>query len=178
MTGTRLLLVLGAACALAACEARIGKEDRKTDTAASGDSAGGESEAKAEEGQLSIDTPGFQMKLNIPEAMAERANVDSDSGILYPGATLSGMHVEARDRASGRSMVELRFTTGDAPGKVAQWYRDPARASDFSVASANQSGDVIRLSGAEKGDGDPFDLSLRPRSGGGTDGQLRLRDRG
>jgi hypothetical protein len=91
---------------------------------------------------------------------------------------LSGMHVEARDRGEGgRSTVELRFTSTDAPAKVAAWYRDPARASEFSVGSASQAGGVITIAGTEKEDGDPFELSLSPR-GAGTEGLLKLRDRG
>lgn len=176
MTRLNLLAMLAATALLAACEARIGKEDSKpqagggeTRTAANG---------KARAGEFSIDTPGFQMKIDIPESVAERADVESDKGILYPGAKLSGMHIEARERAEGgRSIVELRFTSADSPGKIAAWYRDPARAGEFSVASASESGGVISIAGTEKEDGDPFDLSLRPRSGGGTDGLLRLRDR-
>ena len=58
------------------------------------------------------------------------------------------------------------------------WYRDPARADDFTIASASRKGGVITLAGAQKDDGDPFDLSLSPRNGGGTDGRLNLRERG
>lgn len=176
MTRPNLLPALAAIALLAACEARIGKENAHAERAADkSDTAGG---GTAEAGQLSIDTPAFQMKLDIPDSLSERADIESDSGILYPGARLSGMHVEARDRGGGgRSIVELRFTSADAPAKVAAWYRDPARAGEFSVDSAKESGSVISLAGTEREDGDPFDLSLSPRSGGGTEGLLRLRDR-
>jgi hypothetical protein len=164
------LTALAAFSILSACEARIGSEDEAPPPESTGN-------GQAEEGELSIDTPGFQMKLNIPKAIADRAEVDSDSGVLYPGATLSGIHVEGRGKA-GDSRVELRFNSKDDPARIAAWYRDPARAAEFSITSASQNGDVINLSGTEKEDGDPFDLSLSPRGGGGTDGRLRLRDRG
>jgi hypothetical protein len=162
--------LLGALALLAACEARIGKPDEKVEL----DSVGN---GQAEGGELSIDTPGFKMKLDIPKAIADRAEVDSDSGVLYPGSTLSGMHVEGH-RKEGGNRVELRFNSKDDSARIAAWYRDPARAAEFSITSASRSGDAINLTGTEKEDGDPFDLSLRPRGGGGTEGTLRLRDRG
>ncbi len=165
------LAALAAMILLAACEARIGKEE---DAPSQTESVGN---GQAEEGELSIDTPGFQMKLNIPKAISDRAEVDSDSGLLYPGATVSGIHVEGRGKASD-SRVELRFNSKDDPARIAAWYRDPARASEFTITSASRNGDVVNLSGTEKEDGDPFDLTLGPRGGGGTDGRLRLRDRG
>ena len=175
MTPSKLVAALGAIALLAACEARIGNDKAGGDTAATETSV----KAGAEEGQLSIDAPGFEMTLDIPDALAERADLDSDSGILYPGATLSGMHVEARDRgAGGTSLVELRFTSTDAPAAIAAWYRDPARAADFAVTSASGAGGSFAIAGTQKEDGDPFELSLSPRAGGGTDGRLRLRDRG
>ena len=162
--------LLGTLALLAACEARIGKPDEKVELESVGN-------GQAESGELSIDTPGFKMKLDIPKAIADRAEVDSDSGVLYPGSTLSGMHVEGRGKGEG-NRVELRFISKDDPAKIAAWYRDPARAGEFSIKSASRSGDVINLTGTEKEDGDPFDLSLSPRGGGGTDATLRLRDRG
>jgi hypothetical protein len=176
---SKAAMVLAVAALLAGCEARIGKEDPPAEAAATGNSAGGAGEGEAEDGRLSIDTPGLQMKLDIPSGLAGRAQFDSDSGVLYPGAALSGMHVEARDgRQGGRSMVELRFTSPDDVAKIAAWYRDPARAADFTVGQASKSGAAVILTGTEKKDGDPFDLSLTPRAGGGTEGRLRLRDKG
>lgn len=179
MPASEKLAAMAAILLLAGCEARIGKEAGKAKDQEAGRPARASAEARAEEGQLSIDAPGFALKLDIPAGLAERADLDSDSGILYPGAALSGMHVEARDRAgAGRSMVELRFVSSDPPAKVAAWYRDPARAKDFSVSSSRREGGAIAIAGTEKEDGDPFDLTLSPRSGGGTDGRLRLRDSG
>jgi hypothetical protein len=170
MQARTLPTALSAILLLAACEARVGKETQS-------DVSQRSAEAKAEEGKFSIEAPGFGLKLSIPQALAERAEVDSDSGLLYPGSTLSGLHVEARDGAEGgRSGVELRFVSSDPPATVAAWYRDPVRARDFAVSSANETGGTWVISGAEREDGDPFEVTLGPR-GGGTDGRLRLRDR-
>ena len=173
MTGLKLLSALAALILLPGCEARIGE---KSDGGKAGATLEANSAAAAEEGRFSIEAPGFAMKIDIPEAIANNADIDSDSGILYPGSKLSGMHVEADDKAG--SGVELRFTSADAPDKIAAWYRDPARASDFTLASAGREGDAILISGADKKDGDPFTLRLTPRQGGGSDARLLLRDRG
>lgn len=168
----RLLPALAALILLPGCEARIGQDGDGEKTAADGNVAG-----EAEEGRFSIEAPGFAMKIDIPESIAESADVDSDSGILYPGSKLSGMHIEASDDKAGSSGVELRFTSPDTPDRIAAWYRDPARAADFTIASAAREGDAILIRGTEKDDGDPFALRLTPRQGGGSDARLTLRDR-
>jgi hypothetical protein len=156
-----------------ACEAKIGKEADKPDPKAAAASA----EGKAEEGQFSIKAPGFDMKIDIPAGVTSHG--DSDSDMLYPGATLSGMHIEGSKGGGdgkGDAGIELRFTSPDAPDKVAAWYRDPARATGFSIAGIRREGADYLISGAEKQDGDPFSLRLTSRSGGGTEGRLTLTD--
>lgn len=173
MTALKLLALIGASALLAACEAKIGKEaERSEANAATGSTAG-----KAEEGQFSIKAPGFDMKIDIPAGVTSHG--DSDSDLLYPGATLSGMHIEGstggRD-GKGNAGIELRFTSADAPEKVAAWYRDPARATGFSISGIRREGADYLISGTQKQDGDPFSLRLASRSGGGTEGRLTLTD--
>ncbi len=165
----KFLSALAALLLLSACEARIGRDD-------GGKAAEAPAEGQSEEGTFSIDAPGFAMKIDIPEAIANKAEIDSDSGILYPGSELSGMHIQASE-GGDRGSVELRFTSADAPDKVAAWYRDPARAADFTVASAAREGDAIVISGADKEGGDPVTLRLTAREGGGSEGRLSLIDR-
>ena len=168
----KLFPALAALILLSACEARIGREGEDGNQ-----TAGTSADGKSEEGTFSIDAPGFAMEIDIPKAIADNAEIDSDSGILYPGSELSGMHIQASEGGNSGS-VELRFTSVDAPDKVAAWYRDPARAADFTVASAAREGDAIVISGADKKGGDPFTLRLIAGEGGGTDGRLSLSDRG
>jgi hypothetical protein len=181
MMKPKIASALAAAALLCACEAKIGKNadaEGGATAARNGNAGASPAEGKAEEGSFSIDAPGFDMKIAIPEGMANRTNVDSDSDILYPGSTLSGMHVEAdKDGGAkgGRSGVELRFTSADAPDKIAAWYREPGRS--FAVASAAREGEGYVISGTEKGDGDPFTVRLAPKNGGGTEGRLALTDR-
>lgn len=169
------LLAITALALLGACEMKIGKDEKAEGApqeAASASAAG-----KAEEGSISIDAPGFDMKLNIPEAL--QAQIGADGDILYPGSKLSGLHVQA-DEGKGpeQGSVELRFTAADPPGKVAAWYRDPAQAKELTVSSAQQEGQGYRITGTSKGDSDPFTLTLTPAAGGGTEGRIVLQDRG
>ncbi len=176
MYRAKLVAALTAAALLAACEARIGKEDgeaaKNPETAAAGASA----EGKAEMGQFSIDAPGFDLKFDIPEGMSERADIDSDSDVLYPGARLTGMHIQAEE-GTGRDSVELRFASGDTPQAIADWYRDPARADTLKVATVRQEGGSLIVEGTEIDDGDPFTVRLDAGGESGTDGRLILSDR-
>ena len=172
------IIALVALIGLAACEARIGKEDEAAENVTS--AAPVSAEGKAEEGQFSIDAPGFDLKFEIPSGMAERAEVDADSEIVYPGSKLSGMHVEAGAEVQGQenSGVELRFTSPDDPATVAAWYRDPARAGSFTVSSARQEGGAYVLEGVQAREQDPFKVRISPRAGGGSDARLLLSQRG
>ena len=183
----KILTAFAALALLSACEVDIGKDKRATRDVADAPkgsasaSSGDAGQVGAEDGQLSIDAPGFKMKLDIPKGIADRTNFDSDSGVLYPGAALSGLHVEARERSADssvgdQSVVELRFSSGDPPTMVAAWYRDPARVEHFTIASVARRGDGYAIRGVEKENGKAFGLRLTPRNAG-TEGVLMLRDR-
>jgi hypothetical protein len=154
------------ALALTACEARFGNDARP--------SGNGSAENKAEEGEVSINAPGFQMKIDIPEGIRREANIHDDSGIIYPGSIVGGIHVEGgRERGKSDGEVELRFTSADPPDRVAGWYRDPARAGDFTVAAAAREGEAYVFSGTTRDNGH-FRVRLAPRAGGGTEGRALL----
>jgi hypothetical protein len=167
----RAVLGLGAIALIGACEMKVGKDEErgaKAERQAAGDQPAA---GKAEEGRFSVKGPGFDMKVNLPQGVAQ---TDGDNDLFYPGAAISGLHIEASKPSSG---VELRFTSADAPQKVAAWYRDPQRANGFQISSAKQEGDAITIAGTQKSDGDPFSVRLSPASGGGTEGRLTLSDR-
>ena len=164
------LSAASAALALAACEARIGNDVG---------GGNGSAENKAEEGQLSINAPGVQMRINIPEGLRHETSIHDDSGLIYPGSTMSGMHIEGapegqQHRSDGE--VELRFASTDRPDVVARWYQDPARARDFTVASSSREGPAYVFAGTRKNGDGRFHVRLAPRDGGGTDGRLLLSD--
>jgi hypothetical protein len=160
-----------AALVLAACEARTGNE-----IASAGN---GSAENKAEEGQVSINAAGVQMKINIPEGLRHETSFHDDHGLIYPGSSMSGVHVEGThtgERGKAEGEVELRFASTDGPDAVAQWYRDPARAHDFTIASAGRDGAAYVFAGTRTEGGGRFRIRLAPRQGGGTDGRVLLSD--
>jgi hypothetical protein len=154
--------MLIAALLLGGCEARVGTEEKAP--------ADGAATARAEQGKVTFRGPGFGFSVNVPK-LGQHASVNENEGLLYPGASITGLAIEAK--AEGSS-VDLRFASPDAPQKVAGWYRDPARAAAFTV----DPGTGPNLSGRTKGDGDRFRLELRPASGGGTDARLAILDAG
>ena len=175
MKTPRLLPIAASAAALVltACEAKFGNDVQPT--------GNGSAENKAEEGQLSINAPGVQMRINIPEGLRHEAAIHDDSGLVYPGSTMSGMDVEgARDARQGQGQsegeVELRFASTDAPDKVAHWYQDPARGRSFTLASSGRDGAAYVFAGTKRDGGGRFHIRLAPRAGGGTDGRVLLTD--
>lgn len=171
MSLSRLLPVAAAAILVTACEARIGNDAAPV---AENASASG----RAEEGKVTIEAPGFNMSVDIPEGIRASAHMDEDSGLLFPGATFSGIHVQGRpEDTHGQSHgeVELRFTTGEGPDRVVAWYRDPARGEDFTIQSAARDGDAFVLQGTGRQDDDHFTLRLTGQ-GTGTEGRLVLSD--
>lgn len=161
-------LLPAAALILTACEARIGNDAAQST---------GSAEGRSEEGQVSISTNGFEMKINIPEGLRREAEIRDAGGIIYPGSRMSGLHVEGGERGgNGRDEVEIRFTSADAPETLERWYRDPARAADFTTGQAAREGDAFVISGTRREDGGAFRIRLTPRDGGGTDGRAVLTD--
>lgn len=163
------LLALAIAGALiCGCEAKIGTSD-----ANEASNVQRSAEGKAEEGSIALDAPGLNFKLRIP---LDRARTDSQSKLLYPGSTITGIYIAAQPDSKGGSggEVELRFASPDAPEKVAAWYRD--RKDAFTLSSDGREGDSHLLAGTQKEEGDGFKLRLEPK-GAGTDGRLTVRDK-
>ena len=173
MSATKPLPLLAlAAASLAACEARIGND--AAPVAENATAAG-----RAEEGRVTIEAPGFNMSIDIPEGIRAHSDIDDENGLIYPGSTFSGIHVQGRpEDASGKSdgEVELRFNTGDGTDRVVAWYRDPARNTDLTIQSVNPEGNGFVITGTGKQDNERFTLRVTPREGGGTEGRLVLSD--
>lgn len=169
-----LVSLIGMLAVTAACDVEIGDGKAASATAAGTPSA----EGKAQESTFSLNAPGFNMKVPIPEGLRDHAKIDSDGEMLYTGSTFSGMHVEGGKKGkSDDGAVEIRFTSADSPEKVAAWYRDPAR-KDFSVVSARQEGDAFVIVGQQKSESDQFNIRLTPKANGGTDGRLAIQSSG
>lgn len=171
MTFAKPLVVLTAAGLLVACEARFGNDAGPVDENAS--AAG-----RAEEGRLTVEAPGFNLSIDIPDSIEARAEMD-ENGLVYPGSTFGGMHVQGRpEGADGHhdGEVEMRFTTPDAADRVAAWYRDPARARDLTIQSAAREGNGFVISGTGRHDNERFTVRIAPRAGGGSEARLVLSD--
>lgn len=161
---------------LAACERPAGGREEEAPPQPEPEAA--PAQGKAEEGRFSMKGPGFDFKIDIPEGVRGEGG---ENPLLYPGAVLAGMHIEAEPKARGGaagSGVELRFTSADPPEKVAAWYRDPARKGSFSVASEARDAGALVLSGTQADGGDAFTLRLAPAPDGGSAGRLTLSERG
>ena len=166
----RIAPTLVAFILLAGCEARFGNDAAPVAENAT-------AEGRSQEGRVTVEAPGFNMSINIPESIRSHADFDEGSGLIYPGATFSGMHVQGQpDGAPRQGQVELRFTTTDPSDRVVAWYRDPARGQEIQVQSAEQRGDGVVIQGTGR-EGDRFTLNIAPRQGGGTDARLVLSDR-
>ena len=176
MNPTKYVPLVVAAALIGACDVKLGHDTEESAASAGNVSAAG----KAEEGRVSISAPGFEMNLAIPESIRAEAGMEDDSGLIYPNARFSGIHVEGgrnAARGSGEGEVELRFSSSDAPDVIGRWYQDPARSADFAVASTGREGADMIFAGTTKEDDGQFRVRLSPRAGGGTDGRVVLSDR-
>jgi hypothetical protein len=168
MTRISFLPLIGVLALSAACEAKFGTDD-------SGNGVVGEvsAEGKAGDNMVSIKAPGVDIKVNIPESV--RGDINSGGDTLYPGAQVGGMHIEAGGRGPDNGAVEIRFTSGDSPDKVAAWYRDPAR-KHFKIDSETGEGAGFVFNGHETDGNSRFKVRLNPRNGGGTDATLSVQE--
>ena len=166
-----LLSLSAAAVLLAGCDMRIGND---APPVADNASAAG----RAEDGRLTIEAPGFNLAVTVPEGFDGRSDSGGDSGLVYPGARVAGIHVQGgRDRGDhGRDEVELRLTSADAPDRVVGWYRDPGRADRFTISSTTREGDTTVIAGTGRRNQERFTLRVSARAGGGSDMRLLIAD--
>lgn len=168
MRPIRLTPAIAAIALLGACEARFGNDAAPV-------SENSTAAGRAEEGRVTVEAPGFNMSISIPEGLRSEANMDDNDGLIYPGSNFSGIHVLGRDDNAGQSEVELRFTSADPLDRVVAWYRDAARAPEFSISGATREGGDFVISGTRRNDNGRFTLRLAQR-GSGVDGRLLLID--
>ena len=172
-----MMMVVGAAGLLGACEMRVGdradegRADEGNVTASL--ERAGTNGGEAEEGRFSLKAPGVDISLNIPDAIRSRANIGNGDDMVPPGVALSGLHVDGLGGADGRNSVELRFTSAEAPAAIARWYQNAQERGRFALSGTRREGEGIVLTGTRARDGDPFTVRLAPRDGG-TEGRIVL----
>lgn len=156
---------------LAGCDMRIGED--------AGPAGNAGAAGRAANGQLTVEAPGFNLSVTIPEGMNERGGEGGD-GLVYPGATVTGVHVQGggERRGAHNGEVELRLISTDPPERIAAWYRDPARAERFRVGSTRRDGEATLIAGTARRDNERFTVRIGPRAGGGTELRLLLADGG
>jgi hypothetical protein len=165
-----------AAALLCACDSRPDKDEPANAAGGSGGEADAGAEGKAEEGRISFKASGLDLAFDVPGGIAREARSDRDSKVLYPGASIGGIHVASAQagKGGGESEVDFRYSTADPPEKVLAWYRDPARAEGFTLKSDKREGSEQVLTGVQARDKHSFKLRIAPKPGGGTQGRLTV----
>jgi len=177
MSHSRTLPALAAFALLAACDGHL-KMGNEADAGGSNQSQS--AAGQAQDGRLTVKAPGLDMSINIPEEPRSAATADADTRIIPPGATIGGLHVQGEQgsgRNGGGGAVEMTFTAAQPPEQVAAWYRDPARAADFTVSSTARQGSEIVIAATPKPEGEAFTVRLRGGAGGGTEARLVISER-
>jgi hypothetical protein len=170
MGSCKLAALAGVAVLICGCEAKLGSADGNSEA-----NVQRSAEGKAEEGMVALDAPGLNFKIRIP---LDRAQTDSQSELLYPGSTITGIYIAAQpdSKTGSDGEVELRFASPDAPEKIAAWYRDRNRQKALTLSSDTRDGAAYLLAGTGKGNEEGFRLRLEPKAAG-TGGRLTVRDK-
>lgn len=110
-------------------------------------------------GKIAINAPGFSGSLKLPKLHLDADNVDLNGVHLYPGSSVTGMNVDARDKGDGKDddgVVTMSFNSPAAPDTVQDWFLGKLNAADFAVKR-----DGTGLSGFTD-EKKPFRLDLSP----------------
>lgn len=109
-------------------------------------------------GEAAIDTPFFKGKITLPKVKLDATNFDMNGVHLYPGSTISGMNISARNTpgAKDEGHVRVAFTSPAAPEAVRNWFKGKLTAAGFTVTAEGNG-----LTG-KTNEGEPFALDLVP----------------
>ena len=122
-------------------------------------------------GQLAIDSPLFKGKLKLPKIQLNASDFDMNGVHLYPGSTISGMTIDAKDGAASGDKdggVRVSFESPAAPAVVRDWFRDKLTTAGFKVAD-----DGTGLSG-KTDENDPFKLDLDADGANRSKGRIAI----
>lgn len=167
-------LTIAGALLLGGCELKV-KDDGKPggeDGASVSIGADGNVAISGEDG-LSIETPGFAGKIAIKGMKLGSEHMDIDGMKLYPGTELAAIDVTDR-KGADNGRVDMRFTSPDAPDRIAAYYAAAARDAGFSDVAVKNSGGTATFS-AIKNDGDRVTIDIAPAAKGSA-GHIRVAD--
>lgn len=98
-------------------------------------------------GAVSINTPGFSGKINLPKIQLDADDFEMNGVHLYPGSTISAMNIQAHDGGKAGDKdgdgddggtVRVTFASPAAPATVRDWFQQKLNAAGFTVGpSAN-----------------------------------------
>ena len=116
------------------------------------------------DGNFSFDVPFAKGEVKLPGGAIHGGDIDIDGVKMYPGATVTGLNVNAADK---NSVVNIGFKAPAPPQKVREYYIDEFKKRGVE---ASASGDGV--SGKSK-DGDQFEIHVQPL-GGGSQGSVTI----
>lgn len=160
------LCVLIAATLLAAC----GDDEKGSSITldASGTDGNFVAGVDGNSGQFSIDAPGFSGRISLPKIKLDESSFRLNGVKLYPGSTIGGMNIDARDEdKNGKGGgVRVTFDSPADPTTVRDYFADKLGKADFKLKV-----DGSGLSGTDD-EGRPFRLELAPLEGGKARGVI------
>lgn len=165
----RPLLAFGLPLALlAACSVRTrDKDGNETATIRFGD--GNSMAVDAGDGKVgtgaggktvAINVPGFSAKVSVPGLALGGKDTDIDGIAPYPGTTMNGVNIDARDNdgtgGESQGRVDMGFSAPASPDRLIAYYRNaarnagwieqpPAAGQQFAATKANGKGKVAHL---------------------------------
>lgn len=162
------ILLLAALLPLAAC----GSDKGTTVSINASGADGNVSFGTDANGHVAIDSPVFKGKITLPKLQLDADNFDMNGVHLYPGSTISGMNVDAREGAGDvkgdDAHVRVQFASPAAPATVRDWFKGKLDAAGFTVSA-----DGAGLSGTTDED-KPFKLDLTPGGSDKTKGVITI----
>lgn len=114
---------------------------------------------------LKIDTPGFKADVSMPFLNRISDEMEVGGVKLYPGTTIAGVEVNARDTRNDR--VTMRFSAPADQAKVTTWFQQQFTNNGFQTRRT-----PTGFSG-NTNDGDWFTLDLKA-GGAATEGEFKL----
>nr|WP_295671415.1 hypothetical protein [Sphingomonas sp.] len=163
-------LTLVAAASLTACD--NGKDGTSISINATDTDGNSVALVDGKTGQMSLNVPGFSGKITLPKIKLDADNFDMNGVHLYPGSTISGMNVDARDnggKEKDSGVVKVNFESPATPDTVRGWFLEKLNGNaKFKVKEGGNG-----LIGTTD-EGKPFKLDLAPDGAGKSKGVIIL----
>lgn len=121
--------------------------------------------ANGKTGEVQVNLPGFQGKMNLPTIQLGAEQFDMNGVHLYPDSTIQSLNVA---RSGKKADVRIAFTSPASPQTVRDWLGQRLGKAGFALSA---SGDGLVGTTDE---GKPFRLDLRPAGTGRASGLITI----